>query len=166
MSRVDTGFAADHLLIFDVEPRPGVRTSEPIGDVGQRVREALANTGGVVSASWGSATPLGLDASRRGMTVDGYRAAPGEEMEHYFNVVGPNFFETMKIPIVRGRSFTAADRKGASRVAIVRGAFARRCWPGGEALGKRLTDRRGEGEMAEVVGVARDARFMSLCWEV
>lgn len=69
MSRVDAGFAADHLLIFDVEPRPGVRTSEPIGDAGQRVREALATTGGVVSASWGSATTLGLDASRRGMTV-------------------------------------------------------------------------------------------------
>lgn len=161
-SHVDTGFATDHLLLFDVAVRPGAKSAEPERDVAERVRRALTTTSGVVAASWGSASPLALDASRRAIDIEGYRAAPGEDMEHYFNNVGPDYFEAMKLPIVRGRGVTADDRAGAPGVVVVSETFAKRFWPGENPIGKRISDRRRENEFAEVVGVTRDARFASL----
>ncbi len=78
-----------------------------------------------------------------------------------FNVVTPNYFATLGIPLVRGRDFQASDREGAPLVAVVNETFARRFWPGEDPLGKRFRFRE-EGEPVEIVGVARDGKYRSL----
>ena len=62
-------------------------------------------------------------------------------MEINFNVVGPRYFETMRIPLVQGREFDATDRPGAAGAVIVNEALVRRYWPDGIAIGKQI--RRG-----------------------
>jgi predicted permease len=79
-------------------------------------------------------------------------------MEFHYAVVGPQFFETLEIPIVRGRALTANDRAGAPGAAVVNETFARRFWPNGDALGKRLTS----GREYEIVGIARDGKYLTL----
>jgi predicted permease len=117
---------------------------------------------GVLAASWAGALPLSLDASRQGTTVEGYTAREGEDMEFHYYGVGPRWFETMEIPLMRGRDFTAADRAGAPGVIVVNEAFARRFWPGADPLGKRVSIRGAAGPFLTVVGVTRDGRFRSL----
>jgi predicted permease len=87
----------------------------------------------------------------------------------HFNVVGDGYFRTIGIPLVRGREFTDVDLR-ADSAALVAGAgtlvvnetFARRMWPGREAIGKRVSFAGPDGPWSTVVGVARDARYNSL----
>ncbi|MEK6281432.1 MAG: ABC transporter permease [Acidobacteriota bacterium] len=79
-----------------------------------------------------------------------------------FNVVGPNFFKTMETPLVRGREFTEADRKGAPGIVVLNETLAGTLWPGEDALGKRVSVEGPKGPFLEVVGVARDSKYRSL----
>jgi len=76
----------------------------------------------------------------------------------------PNYFETLQVPIVRGRAFATSDREGAMGVAIVSGDLAERTWPGGDPIGKRL--KMGELGSSDpwyiVVGVAGQTRYREL----
>jgi predicted permease len=82
------------------------------------------------------------------------------------NNVGPHYFSTMKIALLAGREFTAADTEKSPPVAIVNEAFARRFWPGQSALGRQLRAAgarpRELGPPVEVVGVVRDSKYYSL----
>jgi predicted permease len=75
------------------------------------------------------------------------------------NIVDANWFDVMAVPLVAGRGITAMDHPGAARVAVVNETLARRLWPDGGALGRQYV--RG-GETYEVIGVARDGRYVSL----
>jgi len=79
-----------------------------------------------------------------------------------FNVVGPNFFKTMETPLVRGREFTEADRKGAPGIVVLNETLAAMLWPGEDAVGKRVSVEGPKGPFLEVVGVARDSKYRSL----
>jgi predicted permease len=81
-------------------------------------------------------------------------------MEIGFNRVGPAFFETMKMPLVRGRSFTEADGEGAADVVVVNQRFAEQYWPGQDPIGKRLSII--DDRWMEVVGVSRNAKYRTL----
>ena len=80
--------------------------------------------------------------------------------EIWSGVVTPNYFEEMKIPIVRGRAFGAHDSIGAAKVAIVNEAFARRMFPGSDALGRFVTVDFYDTQQGprQIVGVSRDTR--------
>jgi predicted permease len=80
-----------------------------------------------------------------------------------WNVVSPGYFETLRLPLTRGRPFNAADREGAPQVAIVNETLARLAWPGEEAVGRTLVQGLGPvTRTLQVVGVARDAKYRSL----
>src|SRR5262249_40788075 len=126
-----------------------------------RVVERLKNVPGVVGASVAELIDLGLSNQRRGVTIDGYAPKSGEDMEIAFNRVGPGFFETMKINLVRGRSFAEADVEGAPRVAVINQAFARKYFPKEDPIGKRI-DATGDKCWMEVIGVTRDGKYRTL----
>ena len=159
---IDPGFRPDNLLIAEAGPRPGADSPDDAGPLTEQVRQRLEALPAVEAVSWAGALPLSLEASRQGTSVEGYTRGEGEDMEfHYFNV-GPRYFETMQMPLVAGRDFTSADRRGAAGVIVVNEAYARRFWPNGDALGKRVSISGDKGPFLEVVGVARDGRLLSL----
>src|SRR5437660_4145266 len=79
-----------------------------------------------------------------------------------FNVVGPNYFKTMETPLLRGRDFAEADRKGAPGLVVLNDTLAVTLWPGEAALGKRVSVSGPDLPVREVVGVARDGKYRSL----
>jgi predicted permease len=127
-----------------------------------RVLAAVGAVPGVSSASLAANVPLGLGGSRRGTVIEGYQPQPGEDTETAYNIVGPRYFDTMRIALLRGRSFTEADGANAPPVVIVNDAFARRYWPGGDALGKRLSANGSRGPFREIVGVVRTGKYNTL----
>jgi predicted permease len=78
------------------------------------------------------------------------------------NVVGPKYFQTMGIALLRGRDFTAHDNEAAPRTAIVNDAFARKYFDGEEAIGRRVSFRGAQGPWSEIVGVVRDSKYRTL----
>ncbi len=159
---IDPGFRVDGLLVAEAEPRPGSEQPIAPGRVMEETQQRLAALPGVLSVSWAGALPLSLESSRSGVRVEGYTAREGEDMEVHNYGVGPRYFETMEIPLTRGRGFTAADRTGAPGTIVVNEAFARRFWPGADPLGKRISITGAAGPFLTVVGVTRDGRFLSL----
>jgi len=93
--------------------------------------------------------------------VQGSAPLPNEQMAFDASVVGPYYHETMGIQMAQGRGFTDEDREGASRVVIINEALAQRLFPGGNALGQRLTTRT-DGPPLEIIGITRDVKHHEL----
>jgi predicted permease len=83
-------------------------------------------------------------------------------MEFYFGVVGPGHLDALRIPLLRGREFTPADRESAPGVVIVNETFAMRFWPGQDPLGRTIQVRGPDGPRLTVVGLARDSKYRTL----
>lgn len=122
----------------------------------ERVRELP----GVTAASYSTMVPLGFGGHAYAETkVEGYVPAPGEEMSNERVNVGDGYFETMGMPILKGRAITAEDRADSQRVAVVNETFARRYFAGQDPLGRRVDQGQG---WATVVGVAKDGKYQRL----
>jgi len=119
---------------------------------------------GVQSAALASSTPLGNYGNNDYLKVSDYQNPPGGGLPLLpYSVVSPRFFDTMRTPILRGRSFSEADAKGSPYVAIVKEAFAERFWPDRNPIGEHFAKVSGAtNPLYEVVGVAKDSRFSSL----
>ena len=81
---------------------------------------------------------------------------------YFTNAVSPSYFATLRIPIVRGRAFTEGDTLSGPRVVIVNETLARQMFPGEDPVGKRVIVARPEGELWEIVGVARDSKYVAV----
>ena len=159
---IDPGFRTDHMLLLDISPRPGEEGKVDPEQVALTARDRIAAIPGVTAVSWASSVPLGLNMGRRGLQVEGYRRREGEDMEFHYSVVGPRYFETMEVPLIGGRGFTDADRPGAPEVVIVNEAFAKRFWGDADPIGKRISRSGDSGPWMEVVGLARDGKYVSI----
>ena len=116
---------------------------------------------GVQSASMINHLPLFGDTWGTNFHVEGRPLPrPGEEPGAVFRVSRPGYFETMQIPMLRGRDFTDRDTVSAPPVVIVNDRLAKTFWPDGDALGKRLTfdDPRKDPVWITVVGVIKDVK--------
>lgn len=159
VSRVELGFKVDHLVTFTVSPRLNGYTPEASRDLFQRVEERLTATPGVERASTSTVAlvagnDVGTQVSVETAAQPGRRSATAS-----YSAVGPGFFETVGIPILAGRTFTAADRIGAPKVAVVNEAFAAKFGLGTDVVGKRM--HLGGGDRAfdiGIVGLVRDAK--------
>ena len=116
---------------------------------------------GVQSAAAVNYLPLGGANSSDAYLVEGTpEPAPGQEDIGRYRVCTPDYFETMRIPVLRGRGFNEQDKAGAPPVVIVNEALARKHWPGADAIGKRIRfyDSLDRAPWMEIVGVIRDVK--------
>ena len=159
---IDVGFDPDRLIVASVHPSLHGYDQTRGRALYDRVLAGVRALPGIEEASLAASVPLGIGGSRRGTVIEGYQPQPGEDTETAYNVVSPRYFETMRIALVRGRSFTDADRAGVLPVVIVNEAFARRYWPGADPIGKRLSSNGRNGPFREVIGVARTGKYRTL----
>jgi putative ABC transport system permease protein len=159
-SAIDTGFNPKNLLLLDVQWQDAPQANG--NELFRQMTERLRALPGVQAVSLVDQPGLDFDGYRRSVTIEGYQQRPGEDMELYANKVGPHYFQTMALPLLRGRDFTEQDRIGAPGVVIINETLARRYFPGQEALGKRLSVNGSAGPWLEIIGIARDAKYISL----
>ena len=158
---VELGFRPDNLLLVSVEPPPGSAPGAEANTLALEARERVAALPGVVAATWADRVPLDLASGRRWVVVEGYEPRTGEDMEFHNMRVGPGYFEALGVPLLRGRGFEPADREGAPGVVVVNEAFARRFWPNGDALGRRIGISGADGPALEIVGVTATGKYLS-----
>jgi predicted permease len=157
---IDPGFDTRNVLNASLNLGLG-QYDEPRGrqfyrDVIDRL-EALPS---VQTAAFAQTVPFGrVNRSMTEISVDGYEPGPDERMFSFYNVVGPRYFETLDIPIVRGRGFDGRDREDAAAVAVVNETMARRFWPQKEPIGQTF---RFGGTLQKVIGVAGDGKYATL----
>ena len=118
---------------------------------------------GVRSASYIGHLPLNLNYSSSGIYAEGQQFTRRADLpEILTNSVWPRYFETMGIPLVEGRDFSLQDDKEETRVVIVNESFARRFWPGENAVGKRLSQGGPDRPFWEIVGVVKDSKYFTI----
>ncbi len=166
---VDVGFNADRVLAFDVpQPTsryPDAQTSQVFAD---RLLPRLAALPGVERAASVLLRPLwGVAGMDWAVTVEGQSPTDARQNPLVnLEAVSSGYFETMEIPLVEGRPIGDTDREGRAAAAVVSQSFAKRFWPDGRALGRRLQfplpgspyDR----QWFTVVGVVADAKYREL----
>jgi len=115
---------------------------------------------GVRSAGLTSVVPLdGQDSVD--IVPEGYQMPPRQQALTIFDAyVSDGYFDTMGVPIRQGRGFLESDGKGAPLVAVVNEHAAKHFWPNGNALGKRFHLKSASGELVQIVGIARTAKYI------
>ncbi len=157
----DPGFNAENVLLVPMERRGMKMGREEAELFYRRVQEQVSALPGVRSTALSYIVPVSGGGMRTSVWIEGYQPRPNEDTELNTNIVTPNYFTTIGIPLVQGREFSASDTANAPGVVIVNEEFARRYFPGANALGKRVrTDS--EGPYAEVVGVVKNAKYRGL----
>ncbi len=156
---VDTGFHQESVLVVSISTGPAYRGATARA-LYEDLDERLGALPGVQSVTVTMDTPLGGDPSMSssGITVLGRAPAP-DEPRIFHNFVGPRFFETMGIPVIAGRDFTAEDDERAPKRVVVSESLARRYFPGEDPLGRQILFA---GSAATIVGVVKDVRFTNL----
>jgi putative ABC transport system permease protein len=171
LRQVNVGFNQQRLLTMQVTLPPAqyARPSDILGfyrDATQR----LAALPGVISASGISQVPLAGGGPQFIFSVEGRPLpTPSEAPLASYRIVAADYFGTMNIPLIKGRTFTDADNENALQVVAVNQNMADIMWPGEDPVGKRLTvgvPAPGEApDWATVVGVVGNVKHTSLSGE-
>jgi predicted permease len=158
--KVNPGFDPDHVLLAAFDPFLSGYDEARGREFYRHLVERARTLPGVKSATLARRLPLTLSSvGFASVTIEGYAAAPGEDLRLNYETVGPQYFQTMRIPLLRGRDFDEGDRENTHRVVIINETMARRYWPKGGMLGQRL---KLTGDWLEIVGVAKDVKNRSL----
>ncbi len=159
---IDPGFRYDNVVTMSLDLNARGYDASKGALLYQQLLGRLSGVPGVQSASVASTLPLGIDSSRRPVVVEGGTSKAEEGMEMPYSIVGPKYFESLSIPLVRGRDFTMQDREDAPGVVIINETMARRFWGNQDPVGKRLSIKGRKGPYLEVVGVAKEGKYLSL----
>ena len=161
MLRVESapfGFDAKNVLTATVSV-PVTRYADPASKarLTNAAVEQVRALPGVESAAAVDSLPMdGADSDQ--LKIERPAASTPIEEESWFLSVGPEYFSTLKIPMVAGRAFGEADRKGGAAVAIVNQTFAKVYFPGASAIGYHVAFADSPGNWREIVGVVPDFR--------
>jgi macrolide transport system ATP-binding/permease protein len=154
------GFDASHVVTASMDMFPSGYTGDRHREFQRRAIEAVQAVPGVESAAFGSRLPLGFGGNNStSVGVEGYVPRENEEIVINYSTIGPNYFETMGIPIRQGREYNDTDTLQSPRTLVINETMAKRYWPEGKALGGKI--RLGQN-LAEVIGIVADSKYSSI----
>ena len=166
LQAIDAGFDPARVLVMSADVSLSGYNNERGLRFYSELLERVKLLRGVEAVSLGAQIPLGGGISST-LKVAGYVPKPGEDMSSDFNIIGPDYFRTMKIPLLHGREFGQSDTAAAPQVVIINETAARRFWPDQSPVGRRLIlGRAPDEEVREIVGVVKDSKYRRLNEEV
>jgi predicted permease len=162
LRNIDPGFDTHNVLLFGINPKLTGYSNDRILTLYSELQTRLASIPGVISASYSSDTLLSAGLWTSGVHIQGQ--SEKTTVETNMLAVGPSFFETMRLPLLNGRTFAALDLRSTPAVAIVNQTFVRRFLEGRNPIGLYLggTTPSGNKVEREIVGVVADAKYDDL----
>ena len=160
--RADLGFRPDGVLNIHMDVGQ-LGYSEAQGRAFfDEVERRIRSIPGVRNVSFAFTIPMGYVRSSTEIEAEGQPVDSGSPLSAGQNIVGADYFQTMGIPIVRGRSFERADNEVSLPVAVVNQRLADMLWPGQDPIGRRLKSAGPDSHWIEVVGVANTGKYQFL----
>jgi putative ABC transport system permease protein len=164
--QVSPGFEPARVLTMEMDLRTDQYSKDPtILNFWQQVLERVRTIPGVESAAVGTVVPLTGSHRRSDVTIEGLPTpGPGEFPHPDCHVISAAYTSAMRIPLLRGRTFTDADDETAPLVGLVNATMARRFWTNGDPVGKRILRGHpgGDGKWITIVGVVADTKLYGL----
>jgi macrolide transport system ATP-binding/permease protein len=160
---VDLGFDTANIVTARLDPHQiGYDEARSIAFFDELQRR-LAALPGVEGVGMSFSVPTGYIVDGTAVAKEGTLLGTDEPRSDVTcNTVTPEFFDVLRLPIVHGRGFTTHDTDTSTPVVIVNETLARQMWPGEEPIGKRLIIPRFQGRLWQVVGVARDSKYIAV----
>jgi putative ABC transport system permease protein len=166
LSRVDPGVSVDRVLSARVSiPASRYTTDEATAQFVTDVVTRLEASTDVERAAATSFVPVGGGGFGLGRVfLAEARPEPpaGADVRGQWNVITPHYFETVGIPILEGRAFTAHDSATSTPVIVVSRSFARTMFGSESPIGRRVRSWRDENVLREIVGVVGDVKYLGL----
>jgi predicted permease len=163
LAGLNPGFTPEGVVLAAVDFRNVALPSERRVAYRQEIVERLRALPGVESAAGTLMIPL--SGARWGNAATVQTPDGQVTVNAVFNRVSDRYFSTFRTPLLAGRDFDRRDTATSPRVAVVNETFARRFFPGGDAIGRSFRVERTPTSPAtdyEVIGIARDSKYMSL----
>lgn len=158
LSSLEPGFRADHLLLISADPGSAGYDTHRLERFWRDTLDRVGQVGGVESVSLAKLVPLAPGRQRQPV----FNVPLGRALEIDTNAVGPRYFHTLGIPLLRGREFGEEDRKTSRPVVIVNERMAQMFWPNQDPLGKEMPVGPPGSPLAEIVGIVKDAKYRDL----
>ncbi len=162
------GFQTQNVVTFALEPTlSGYKTDWTL-DYYRQLTERMKALPGVQNATLAVIPLLADNEWDSWVTVDGYTAKQGESVDPHMQYCSAGFFETMKIPLLLGRTFDARDDKGARKVAVVNEKFVKRYIGSANPIGRHIGMGKDPGTKLdiEIVGVVGDTKYENMREEI
>ena len=165
LRHVDVGFNPQNLLLARINPQLNRYDEKRTNALYNDLLERIAAVPGVRAVALSNPALLSGSVNGTGIFVRGrvYPAGRGD-LNNDINrlVVSPNFFETMEIPILLGRGFTARDNETAPKVVVINEAAAKKYFPNENPIGQRFGSSAETSDQLEIVGLLKDAKYNSV----
>jgi hypothetical protein len=158
LATLDVGFPRHGLVAMDFDLEPSASPSM-LPALAREARERTAAVPGVVATAMASRAPIDSSTPRLAVALPGSKGRAIDEVTFY--LVTERYFDTVGLPIVRGRAFSAAESAREDAVVIVNETLAARLWPDGDVLDRPLL-LPSEQRTLRVIGVARNSKYRSL----
>jgi macrolide transport system ATP-binding/permease protein len=154
------GFSPVNVLDFSVDVQQ-VGYQETQGRAFYRELESrLRALPGVVSVGQAFSVPMGVMSAADPVNVESHPVEAGQQTPSVqYNMVSSGYFDTLRIPVHSGRTFTEVDNEKSPSVAIVNQTMAKKFWPDQNPLGKRFSTKSASGPFIEIVGVVQDGKY-------
>ncbi len=166
---VDPGFDRHHVLTADLSYPSGKGYADKVARFYEQLLPQAAALPGVKSTAAGWPLPFSGDNIGVTFDIEGRPTAKGDEPSSDVHIVTPNFFSTLRIPILRGRDFAATDSSNSQRVVIVSESFAKKFFPNENPIGRHIEPGLSDGihpkAMHEIIAVVGDIKQRSLTRE-
>ncbi|HEU0184103.1 MAG TPA: ABC transporter permease [Blastocatellia bacterium] len=170
LKSLDAGLDRENVLLISTNPiMVGYQEGRPIADLYKRMLERIKAVPGVLSASLSPQALLGVGGTNTSVVVQGRAERPRDNDDvpdrsgiPWLCEVGPEYFETAGMTILRGRGITAQDDETAPRVAVINETFARYYFGDDNPIGRRFGQGHESSGDIEIVGVVKDAKYNSL----
>ena len=158
VSRVDLGVNIDNMVSFAVSPAKSGYDSTRALALYARLEQVLGALPGVQSVTAAGIPLLEGNNWGEGVSVEGFHKEPDTDAGSRYNIVGPNYFHVLGVPILSGRDFTASDEAGATKVAIVNQTFAKKFGLGPDAVGKKMSMGNDSLDIT-IIGLVKDSKY-------
>jgi len=161
--KIHLGFNPDQVLDLSVDVEQIGYKEPQARQVYRDMEKRIAALPGVQSVAEAFTVPLGYVSADDRVWIQEHPYEPGQQPETLMhNSVTPSYFDTLQIPLLRGRKFSDADSEKAPPVAIINQHMAAKFWPHEDALGKRFGTKGPNGPFIEVVGIVQDGKYQNL----
>jgi predicted permease len=157
----DFGFERERRMVAKINPRLAGYQPAQLSQLYRRIHDSIAGIPGVSSVALCLYSPPG-GGWGAGVWVDGHSApGPRDDNSSSWDRVTPGYFDVIGTPIVKGRGVSQEDTAGSRRVAVINEAFARKFFRNEDPLGRHFGQSAGASGQFEVIGVVKDARYLT-----
>jgi predicted permease len=162
VEHANLGFDPHNVLNFSMDPHQAGYTKVQSWDFLQKVVERMRALPGVGKASFAETVPMGGVHYGANLKIAGYSRPRGQGPYAGYDSVSTQYFETMRIRMLRGRSFLDSDSQTTRRVAIINEAMAKAYWPNEDPIGRRFSMASNPKDPVEIIGEVENSRIEHL----